>query len=450
MTAQASAPRSRRSARPGSAVDRFLEQLDWPVVTQVAAAIAVFLVGARIPVFNGVEVGTLVGAALAPVWWAHLRRYHGARVLIGLGMLALLSGALLTLLARGDREFSRALLQGESGQLVVLLLGLGVVLWARSVLGSMPVAAWFALGMFVAGVLHPTELGLPWKYDFGIPATILVLALAAWRGPRPWLEVPLAVVMAGSFAVNDARSLFGLVAMAGFVAVLQAALPRGRSSLRSLILPLGLLAAGAAAVYRATTWAITAGWLGEAARQRTAIQFEQSGSMLLGGRPEAGASVNLISHQWWGYGSGTMAHRADVELASQGMAAVAGRPPDTGYVLNYMFDYGYTMHSALAEFWINYGLAGLAFMLTAAALSVVALLHLLAQRRLTVVVVFLVMNTVWNMAFSPTTDTIYQLIISAGLVLLPVTARPDTPDLGYTPGALGAPLLTPGARTPRG
>lgn len=415
--------RSRRrrgaDAHPGVA-DRFLERRNWPMITHVVAALAVFVVGARLPIFNGVELGTLVGAALLPVWWSHLRRYRGARLIVLIGVAALLSGTLLTLVAREDRAFSRPLLQGESGQMIILVLGIGVLLWARSVLGTMPVAAVFSLGMLVAGVLHPTELGLPWKYDFGIPVTFLVLALAAWRRPRPVLEVPLAVLMAGSFAVNDARSLFALVALAGFASLLQALLPPGASTRRSLALPLGLLAVGAFVVYRATSWAITAGYLGEAARQRTLVQLEQSGSVLLGGRPEAGASVNLIAQQPWGYGAGTMANRADVELASQGMADVAGRVPDTGYVVNYMFEYGYTMHSTFAEFWINYGLAGAALAIAVAVITLVALLQLLAERRLTALVAFAVVNTVWNLAFSPTSDTIYQLMLSTALVLIPV------------------------------
>lgn len=408
---------TRRTHRRTGAVDRFLEQRNWPVVTQVVAAAAVFLVAARVPVFNGVEIGTLVGVALLPVWWTHLHRYHGARLLVALGFVALVTGALLTFFARGDRDFSRPLLQGESGQMIIVLLGLGVLLWARTVIGSMPMVVWFALGMFVAGFLHPTELGLPWKYDFGIPATFLLLAVAAWRRPRPWLEIPVAILMAGSFAVNDARSLFGLVMLAAFAALLQALLPGGSSSRRSLLLPLSLLALAAVAVYRTTTWAITAGLLGEAARQRTVVQVEQSGSMLFGGRPEAGASVNLIQQQPWGYGSGTMASRGDVELASQGMADIAGRAPDTGYVLNYMFEYGYTMHSTLAEFWINYGLPGAVFALTVAGLSLAALLRLLAERQLTAVAAFAVVNTVWNLAFSPTTDTVYQMVLSTALVL---------------------------------
>ena len=100
-----------------------------------------------------VEVGTVVAIALLPVWWPELRRYRGARTLFFLTSAALVTGALLTFLARGDRDFSRPLLQGESGQLLIVLLGIGLLLWVRSAIGVMPMALWFSVGLFLAGFL---------------------------------------------------------------------------------------------------------------------------------------------------------------------------------------------------------------------------------------------------------------------------------------------------------
>lgn len=439
--------RSRRAQERPGAVDRALSRLNWPVLTQLLAAGAAFALGVRIPLINGVEVGTVVAIALLPVWWPELRRYRGARTLFFLTSAALVTGALLTFLARGDRDFSRPLLQGESGQLLIVLLGIGLLLWVRSAIGVMPMALWFSVGLFLAGFLHPTDLGYPWKYDFGIPATFALLALAAWRGPRPALEVPIAVLLAGSFAVNDARSLFGLVMLAALAGVVQALVPRGGVSRRALVVPVLLLAAAALAVYRATTWALSAGLLGEAAQRRTQLQQDLSGSLLFGGRPEIGASVRLIEQQWWGYGSGTMANHGDVDLARLGMGDVWGRIPDFGYVVDYMLVYGYTMHSTAAEFWINYGLPGLALALAVVAVMAVALFGLLADHRLTVLAAFAVVNTLWNLAFSPTVDTVYQMVLTLAVVLLPVarTAAGARPEAEHPVEALPTGAVSPAA-----
>lgn len=416
MSAAPASINARREERRGL-LARIDDGVNWPVVTQLLAVGAAVAMPSRLTIINGVDVATLVGVALLPVWWGALRHYRGARVVMALGVLALLSGIVLTFAFPGDRVVVRSLLQGDVGVFLVMWLGIGVLLWVRTVLGTSWTIVWWALGEIVSGITHPSELGIPWKYGFGIPITAILLALLVRRGPRPALEVPLALVLAGVFALNDSRSLFGLTVLAAMVGVLQALLPPGRGRIRDLLAPLAVLGVAAYGVYRAAMWAIGAGFLGEAARTRTVAQVESAGSLLVGGRPEVGASLALVSEQPWGYGNGLMASRDDIALGSLGMADLSGRMPDPGYVEQYMFFYGYVMHSTLAEFWIKYGLFGLAFLLVVAVLIVAGLLRLMSHGLLTVVVSFLAVTTLWNLLFSPMQDTVYLLALTAAITL---------------------------------
>lgn len=404
------------AARPDARTQR-PATINWAVLTQLLAAVAAFSMPARVEFINGVTIGTLVGIALLPVWWGSLRRFRGARTVMALAVLALITGTVLTLLFADGREVSRPLLQGNTGQFLLFILGVGVALWVRRVLGPTWLTVWWSAGLILDGLIHPTQLGIPWKYDFGFAVTLIVLALAARRGPRPLLEIPLAILMAGTFAVSDARSLFGLVVLAAMACALQAVLPPGSGRSRDTVLPVAALALAGFAVYRLVMWAIAEGFLGEAARQRTVTQLAQSGNVLTSGRPEMGASIELITARPWGYGHGLLANRTDLAEATQGMALVSDRMPDPGYVRQYMLDYGFTMHSFGAETWIRHGIPGLVLVLVLAVLLVVGLLRRLAHRRLTVVVAFAAVNSLWNILFSPTTDTIPQMVIALALVL---------------------------------
>lgn len=422
--------RERRRAEKLAAAAKtsWAEQINWPMVNYLLAAGGAFLIPARYDVINGVSFGLVYLVALIPVWFPTLARFRGARPILYLGLLALISGVALSIVNPGGREFSRALMQGDAGLLLLFLFGIGFLLWSRETTGLIWTTSWFALGTIVAGIRFPSDLGSPWKYSFGIGVSIAVLAFVSRGKPRPSLEVPTALVLAAVFALSDSRSIFGILVVATLIAALQVVLPPGSGRMRGALLPVTLLAILGSATYRLAMWAINAGYLGEAARQRTIVQSELSGGNLLaGGRPEMGASINLISAQPWGYGNGLFADAADIELAKLGMADAAGRVPDDGYVDNFMFTFGFTLHSTTAEFWVRYGLVGLATILVIVAVFVFGVLHPLARRELTIVTSFAAFISLWNLAFTPAAGSLYLLAISVAIVLQPTKDSDTTP-----------------------
>lgn len=182
-----------------------------------------------------------------------------------------------------------------------------------------------------------------------------------------------------------------------------------------------MVAVIAAITYNLATALIVDGYLGEQAQSRTIAQLEASGSLLLGGRPEAAASIALFQSNPWGFGAGVQPNLADILVAKTGMASI-GYQPNNGYVETYLFGGGFELHSVAGDLWSQYGIPGLAFV----AWIVVLVLHTLGQglstRTATSISMFLGISTLWNVLFSPIYGSLPTLVLTVGLGLLPVAA----------------------------
>ncbi len=132
------------------------------VATRIAAGAAALACGAWIPIVAGITPAIVVGLVLLPVWLPVVRRSRPGRWFVGLGVLALLSGVLLTELSAPERVLSSLALRDGLITLSALVLGAGVLLWCRAVLETSTVAVLFGVGALAAAVLRtgaPTTPG---------------------------------------------------------------------------------------------------------------------------------------------------------------------------------------------------------------------------------------------------------------------------------------------------
>lgn len=392
-----------------------------PPLTTVLAGLCVVLVAMRTEVFLTVTVGTGVALALSPVWLRTLGRYRGARLFVVMGMVCTLVGAWLTAVAAEDRDTSTRLMITTSLILLNIAVGVGVLLWARAHMRDPVVAMLFGAGMVLGVNTDGRFAENPWRFGFSVPLTVLLLA-AAWYTGRRTLQVVVALSLALVSALNDGRSSFAMLLLVAVLTMWQASPgTRGRtpSRLRAVMLTTAL----AVALYQMGQGLILDGYLGESTQQRTASQMAAHGSLLLGARPEAGATLALMELRPQGYGSGTLASTQDLLAAKSGMADL-NYDPNNGYVEDYMFGAGIELHSVAADLWVAFGAAGLAWAALIAWQTGRHLAGALALRSASALILYLGVRTFWNLLFSPFYSSVTLLVVAVGLMLPLVPLRP--------------------------
>lgn len=393
------------------------------------AVAALVLTGLRVRVVQEVVPGLIVAVVLLPVWLPALRRFVGARLLLGLGVLALLNGAWLTVWSSADHEISSGLATSTSLVLAGLLGGVGVVLWARTLLPAPWVGIWLGLGALAAAVARPDTWGVnPWKFALAVPVSIIVLSAARlWR--RRTVDVGALVVLALFSATQDSRSAFALYLVAAALLLWQAVPSRVKgeaSSWRRRLQVLAVMGAVVAATYNLGVSLILEGHLGESAQQRTLDQIRTSGSLLLGGRPELAATVALMQERPLGFGPGTLPSPSDVATAKTGMSTIH-YDPDNGYVERFMFGTQFRLHSVVGDLWAAFGIAGAALALAILVLVVLALAGAVTAKQASGMTVWLTFLTAWNLMFGTLNGSTTAFVAVLGLALLQRGTSPEDP-----------------------
>lgn len=384
----------------------------WTRAEGVLALGLVFAVGTQISALYHAPIGSLLSIALLPLW---MRTAANHRWMLPLGILlalSALSGVALTLLNAGDHATSTYSIIERSLMLVCLVGGVGALLYALSRFRASTVAMVYGLGMAAAVPLAGVNMVNPWKFSFSMPVTVVVLAWLM-RSDRAGLQVLATLALGVVGMVSDSRSYASMMFLAAAILAWNRVLPRLVKVRRRWGNVLGLAALGVALFYF-MQFALLQGYFGEVTQQRTAEQVERSGSLLLGGRPELAASVALLRHDPAGLGSGTIANSEDVYRAQVGMDGI-GYDPNNGYVLNYMFGSGIEVHSLLADFWLWFGLAGLAAAVLLAMIVTNGVNLALRSGAITALLAYVAIRFFWDLAFSPASTSMRLAVLAIAL-----------------------------------
>jgi capsular polysaccharide biosynthesis protein len=387
---------------------------------QVVAVVALFVIAFDPHLPKGLTLAFVVALLLLPVWVGSLAAYRGARALALLVLLALATGGLLAARSSVDRGFAAH--EALSTSLLVLgAVGLvGLIAWSRTMLPLWAIGAVFGLGMLTHAVLSAGGTGNPYKFGYSLPVTIIVLSLLS-RRPRPARTVTALVLLGLADIAADARSAFAFCLLAGALVLWQArpVIPGRRASALQTI---GLLAFLATGAYFALSELLTSGVLGAGVQARTTAQIDQSGSLLLGGRPEWTATWALMQQHPWGFGLGTVPSATDLATAKAGLAA-AHIPTINGYLENYLLNGRFELHSIVADLWTNLGPLGLATGLFLGFLGVRGLAQGLSDRQAAPLLCFLALRSIWVLAFGPLPSNLLEVALTVGLALVLVPPR---------------------------
>jgi hypothetical protein len=263
---------------------------------------------------------------------------------------------------------------------------------------------------------------------------VVVLSTAALvRSPRKRATAELVGLAALGLLslVLDSRSYLATFLLTFTLVVWQhrSARTTGR---RSWVLVALFIAALAVSMYQLGTSLLVNGYLGHDAQARSVEQIRQAGSLILGGRPELGASVALFEYQPTGFGAGVIANAADVHAAKVGLAQL-NYDPNNGYVDQFMFGGQIELHSMVGDLWAHFGLVGLALCVTFAFFVFRGLATAVARRSGTALVYFLCWWTLWNVFFSPFLSAAPILLPALGFVLAKKSAGGADATTGAAP-----------------
>lgn len=402
----------------------------WHAVERGLVAVALIALGMRSIVHAGLTTGFALALLLAPVWISKLRHFRTGRLLLGILIATALWGVILSMYDSSTHTVNGTQRLGITVLLLGTAVGIGLILWARHLFSIPAIGALLGFGMLIGALTAAGGGGNPWKFVWAVPTAIFLLSLAAIRRSHG-LELTALIVLIFMSAIFDSRSYAGTFALAAILVIWQMR-PKGmsrRASWISTALLMGVLTVG---LYYAGTALLVDGYLGADAQQRSISQIETSGSLILGGRPELGATIALIRENPSGFGSGVVPSQADVLVAKAGMKSL-GYEPNNGYVERFMFGGHIELHSVFGDIWADSGVVGIVALVLIAFVVVRGLAYRVANRSADGVLIFLCLWTMWNLLFSPIFASQPTLMITLGFVLTPVALARGDGDADQSP-----------------
>ncbi|MGA7207278.1 MAG: hypothetical protein WBX27_21905 [Specibacter sp.] len=399
----------------------------WRQLSIVVAVGTLVLLGWRQQVYHGITIGYVVALALVPLCLPAIRRFRGYPAFFVLGVASLASGFLLYSFNKVNHQVDSSKLIINPALLLGLLLATGVVLWARTLMPDWLVGLAYGFGLLL-GVVHDADVAVnPWKFGYSLPVIVMALSLAVFvdghLGVRRRIASLLALAALAAYSgLHDSRSLFAMLVLA-MVLVGWQMLPVGRSRRAAVARTLLTAAAVVAVVYEVGSSLLVDGYLGAAAQQRSIAQINESGSLILGGRPEIAATVALFLSQPLGFGVGIVPSLHDIAVAKAGMLAI-NYQPNNGYVEQYMFGSQFELHSSIGDLWVYFGLVGLLLGAVTIWLMLRFTVVSIVTRTGNVVALFLAVITLWNLFFSPLYSSVTIMGLAIGMVALPGRGKP--------------------------
>lgn len=383
-------------------------------VLAVAAA-SIVVLGWRITLPQGVEVGWIVAALLSPVWVRAVGRYRFGWLLVGLSLATAVAGVWLRFANAATHGTNGLVFTTQTGIMIGAGLSIGLLLWARTLFSPSLVAILFGIGLLIGtDVQNSAFQGNPWKFGFYYPVALIALGLAHLTR-RWWVELLVLVALMLMCATHDFRSSFALLLLAAVLLIAQRPVLRVLHRGSTLLVLLGIAVATVVVTFVGQA-AILGGLLGAETQARSIAQIETSGNLIVGSRPELQATLALMQNSLWGFGAGSAPTGADIEIAKTGMRSI-GYDPDNGYVNVYMLGNHFEVHSIFGDVWIQSGLVGLALI---AALLVVLLWSTsrrIAQGTAPAATLLMVVTTLWFVPFGPWFSSSPIVVIAVALLL---------------------------------
>lgn len=404
------APQEWRPSYDPDAADR--------ATTRLVAQLALAAAGFQYMLTTVVSATLLVVAVLVPVVVPGVRRaVPTTRIWFALLVVAFVSGWVLRADVPGRAGAGPSDLAW--GQACVLLTGGAVfllVLWARSVLPLWRIGVSYGIGLFAAGATTSAAFGpTGYKFFFAVPIAIITLSLAdRWGSKAGTAAAAIALGLAG--ILDNARSYLGFCVLTA-VLLTWLAMRGSRRSRMNRWAPALLIVTAAGGVYWLATFALTKGLLGADLQTLSTTQVDESGSLIVGGRPEWAGTLQLMRVHPWGYGPDVLPSWTEVVEAKQGLASVGLNVVHNGYVDNYMFGDALRLHSVVADLWAEFGLAGLVLGLLSFGLVGANLSRRLADRSIGGLAVFVSLNALWVLAFGPIYTNWRDVCLALGLLV---------------------------------
>jgi capsular polysaccharide biosynthesis protein len=385
--------------------------------TVFTALAALVLAGMAYGLPFGTNTAFLATAALTPVWFGAVARYRYAFLILGLASAALVAGLLLADRSSVDHVIDGAIATDTSLRFLGALGTVGLILWARTFLPIWRIALAYGAGWLLTGVIQLPGTPNPWKFQLAFGVTFIVLALVTAQR-RTRVSVAALSALALVSALLDFRSWFAFCAVTAGLLVWQARPRAGDiSKPTSRLVSLLFLAALAVGSYAGATYAIVGGYLGDELQARSVQQIRNSGSLIVGGRPEWSITWVLMQRDPFGFGIGVVPNSADILAGKEGFATVnVVFQPDYA---EFLFGGQFKLHSVTADFWSNFGILGLVLAGTISVVLLAGFTRLLTRRQASPLAVFLVVANMWNLAFQPIYSSLPSLALALGVVLWP-------------------------------
>lgn len=346
----------------------------------------------------GVTVGELLALAFLPAAVISLYRSRAFRTMALLSLIWCI-GALIIDTRTGNLSYST--LQ-EAAEPILAFAVLAAVLAAlRAYRKGLPVVAVaVAVGLLVGA---PAELlqGDPWKFGFGLPATLLVFAAMAWRAVKHRTMALMGTVIAMVHLVMGFRSLALIVAVTiTLITLAGRRQPHARPSKRISSISIGLtMALAAVLVLTAYSLLAASGTLGEAAELKYEAQSHGSPTaLLLSSRSEIVPSVKaVLDSPILGHGT------QPVDAARYQDTLLSLRAEGYNIDLRYLDTNQIPTHSYLFDAWSTSGLAGALYWIMAAYIVVKGLRQSLSEHdgTLNPLTALIFVMFCWNLMFSP-------------------------------------------------
>lgn len=367
-------------------------------VQGLLARILLFALLLKIPGLTLFPAAALVvGLVLLPVIIPRLRfskltAAHGIA-----GIVALLSGvfAILTTQPEFGTPGDAMTIATMVGWIICIPVSVALAVWGVQQVGLLSAGRLVALGGLVNALLN--ELPHTWKGSLGIYATVFVLLLLV-RAPVGWSRAAL-IGSAVLSAFGDAR----FMAILAILALLCTFATTGFASrvkahpVRSVVVILG----GFGAIVWGALTAMRLGVLGPTLQYRTELQLASGRPLIESFRTEWAASLHLFSVHPFGFGIGESIDRGLARVAISHVQAVGGDYL-SGYLPYTVFGQRVDLHSMLADLWYHFGIGGVLFAGSVAAILVMGIPHTVRSiSTFGPAPVFMVLVGMWDLMFSP-------------------------------------------------